>query len=192
MNAEDEHGFWNEWDSEYDDEPRHPPGRRHGHRGRRDRGEQWRRHFYNHMGSHPEDHWLFSGRRFRPWHRGRADFNPFVANLMSMGGGLLPVLVLKLIEEEPRYGNELMRLIRRKTAGQWVANPGAIYPLLTQLEEEGLISGEWEDERKRTLRKYELTPAGKSELQRLTEIIRPKLVEAIDVLHDLEQDLAAT
>jgi DNA-binding PadR family transcriptional regulator len=108
---------------------------------------------------------------------------------MSMGGGLLPVLVLQLIADEPRYGNELMKLIRKRTAGQWVANPGAIYPLLTQLEEEGFISGEWDDERKRTTRMYEITPAGEEELGRLKEIIRPKLSEAIEVLQDLEEGL---
>ena len=108
---------------------------------------------------------------------------------MSMGGGLLPVLVLQLIAEEPRYGNEVMKLIRERTAGQWVANPGAIYPLLTQLEQERLITGEWEDERKRTTRIYQITPQGEDELARLKEIIKPKLAEAIGMLQDLEQGL---
>jgi DNA-binding PadR family transcriptional regulator len=141
------------------------------------------------MGHYPEDHWLFGGRRFRPWHEGRANFNPFVANLMSMGGGLLPVLVLQLIAEEPRYGNELMKLIRRRTGDQWIANPGAIYPLLTQLEAEGHISGEWEDPVKRRTRVYKITPDGEKELSRLTDIIRPKLSEAVRVLQELEAGL---
>jgi DNA-binding PadR family transcriptional regulator len=144
------------------------------------------------MGAYPEDHWLFGGRRFRPWHHGRANFNPFVANLMSMGGGLLPILVLQLIAEEPRYGNEVMKLIRKRTAGQWVANPGAIYPLLTELEEEGLIAGEWEDERKRTRRIYQITSQGEEELAKLKEIIKPKLSEAINMLQVLEAGLNGT
>ena len=111
---------------------------------------------------------------------------------MSLGGGLLPVLVLQLIAEEPRYGNEVMKLIRERTAGQWTANPGAIYPLLTQLEEEGFISGDWEDTRKRTMRIYQITPEGEEELARLKDIIRPKLSEAISVLQEFEKGLNGT
>lgn len=184
--------FWSEWDDGDDPDEQRGPNR--GRRGfaRGERGQHWRQHFNNYMGAYPEDHWLFSGRRFRPWHHGRANFNPFVANLMSMGGGLLPILVLQLIAEEPRYGNEVMKLIRKRTAGQWVANPGAIYPLLTELEEEGLIAGEWENERKRTMRIYQITPQGEEELTKLKEIIRPKLSEAISMLQVLEAGLNGT
>jgi DNA-binding PadR family transcriptional regulator len=178
--------FWADWE-DADEAPSPRRGRRGKPRG--ERAQQWREHFNDHMGTYPEDHWLFSGRRFRPWHRGRPDFNPFVANIMSLGGGLLPVLVLQLIAQEPRYGNEVMKLIRQRTARQWVANPGAIYPLLTELEEQGLIQGEWGDERKRTTRIYQITPAGENELARLKEIIKPKLSEAIEVLQDLEKEL---
>lgn len=184
------HGrFWDEWDGWNDSQETSGP--RRGRRGgpRSERAQHWRQHFNRYMGVFPEDHWLVGGRRFRPWHRGRPDFNPFVANLMSHGGGLLPVLVLQFIAEEPRYGNEVMKLIRQKTAGQWLANPGAIYPLLNQLEEAGFITGEWEDDRKRTTRIYQITPEGEKELERLKEILKPKLSEAIAVLQDLEDEL---
>lgn len=182
-------GFWAEWETPDDEQ-----GPRRGRRrwARSERGEHWRQHFNNYMGEYPEDHWLFGGRRFRPWHRGRAGFNPFVANLMSMGGGLLPVLVLQMIAEEPRYGNEITKLIRQRTGGQWMANPGAMYPLLTQLEEEGFITGEWEDPRKRTMRVYSITPQGKLELARLIEIVRPKISEMITVLTGIEEGMSAT
>ena len=39
------------------------------------------------------------------------NFNPFVASLLSKGGGLLPLLVLVLLEQQPRYGNELMESV---------------------------------------------------------------------------------
>ena len=182
-------GFWTEWDNWDDDEEPQGPRRRRGFRARGERGQQWRQHFNSYMGAFPEEHWLFSGRRFQPWHRGRADFNPFVANLMSLGGGLLPVLVMQFIADEPRYGNEIMKLIRQQRAGQWKANPGAIYPLLTQMEEQGYIQGEWEDSRKRTTRIYKITAEGEKELARLKEIIKPKLSEAITILQDLEKEL---
>jgi DNA-binding PadR family transcriptional regulator len=116
-------------------------------------------------------------------------FNPFVASMLSKGGGLLPIYVLQLLYEGPRYGNEIMELITERTGGQWVANPGAIYPLMTVLEEQGLITGEWEDPRKRTVRIYQLTEVGKSELARLKAVVQPKLEEAIEVMHNIAHDL---
>ena len=149
----------------------------------------WREFFHSFTGHWPEKHWAFGGRRFRPWHQGVETFNPFVANLFSQGGGLLPLVVLHLLSEQPRYGNEIMTLITERTAGQWVANPGAIYPLMTELENRGLIEGQWEDPRKRTVRIYSLTEFGEQELNRVKAIVRPKLDEAIKVLQEIANDL---
>jgi DNA-binding PadR family transcriptional regulator len=153
----------------------------------------WRRHFTSFFGVAPEKHWLFSGRRFKPWATGRlgepAAFNPLVAVVLSRGGGLLSLYVLHLLSERPRYGNDVMREIQERTGGAWGANPGAVYPLLTALERRGLIEGDWEDPDKRTRRIYRLQPDGRRELQRLKEVLRPKLEQAIDVLHDLNRDL---
>ena len=93
----------------------------------------WRNFFHNFMGAWPEEHWAFGGRRFSPWHQGIDSFNPFVATLLSKGGGLLPLLVMHLLDQEPRYGNEIMELIAERTQGQRVANPGANYPMLTMM-----------------------------------------------------------
>jgi DNA-binding PadR family transcriptional regulator len=141
------------------------------------------------MGKEPENHWAFGGRRFSPWRQGNDTFNPLVAGMMSKGGGLLPLIVLNLLHEQPRYGNEIMELITERTNGQWVANPGAIYPLISVLEEHDLVVGEWEDPVKRTVRIYELTETGSAELVRMKAIIQPKIEEAIDVLDQLVIDL---
>ncbi len=151
----------------------------------------WRQFFFSFMGAWPEQHWAFGGRRFSPWHQGLDSFNPFVANLLSKGGGLLPLVVLLLLAQKPRYGNEIMSLIAERTGGRWVANPGAIYPLMAMLEREGLVYSEWEDPHKRTVRIYRLTPAGKEELARIKDIIRPKLQEALEVLQQIVHDIDA-
>jgi DNA-binding PadR family transcriptional regulator len=185
--------FWQAWDDEGAEPGERPRGRGHGRgRGRRQAAEEWRGYFQQYMGVAPEDHWLFGSRRYMPWHKGRAGFNPFLANLMSKSGGLLPVLVLQQLAEQPRYGNELMVLLRERTGGGWLANPGAVYPLLTLLEEEGLVQGSWDDPVKRTMRVYELTPEGALELERLTAVIRPKLEEAITLLSDLVSEMDKT
>jgi DNA-binding PadR family transcriptional regulator len=153
----------------------------------------WRDHVAEFLGIAPEKHWLFRGRRFKPWFSGSwgppSMFNPFVAVVMSKGGGLLSLYVLHLLEEKPRYGNDIMREIEERTQGRWGSNPGAIYPMLSVMEERGLIVGEWEDPDKRTRRVYQLTPEGHRELARLKEVMRPKLEEAIHVLRTLHEDL---
>ena len=155
----------------------------------RKRARYWREFFHEFMGAWPEDHWAFSGRRFNPWHQGRDEFNPFVASLLSKGGGLLPLFVMQLLDQQPRYGNEVMEQIAERTNRQWVANPGAVYPLMTMLEKQGLVEGEWEDPHKRTVRIYRLTKAGAEELARLKAIVRPKLEEAVAVLQKLASEL---
>ena len=151
--------------------------------------EAWREFFHKSFGTWPEEHWIFGGRRFSPWHQGMDSFNPFVATLLSKGGGLLPLYVLHLVSQKPRYGNEIMDLLAESTNGQWVSNPGAIYPLLTLLEREGFIEGRWEDPEKRTVRFYTITPAGQDEISRIKTIVTPKIVETIKVLQEFLQDL---
>ncbi len=192
--------FWRAWRHErrrlWDEMDERPGGRHRGrghHRKRpfppRQRARHWREFFHEYMGHWPEDHWAFSGRRFSPWRQGQDEFNPFVASMLSKGGGLLPLYVMHLLSIEPRYGNEIMEKITDRTSGQWVANPGAIYPLMTMLEEQGLISGEWEDPTKRTVRIYRLTEAGEKELARLKAIVISKLEEAVEVMQALADDL---
>lgn len=185
------HDFWHDWREERERlwKEHGRPDRRHRGFPPRARARYWREFFHDYTGTWPEDHWAFSGRRFNPWHQGRDEFNPFVASILSKGGGLLPLYVLHLLADQPRYGNEVMELLTERTGGQWVANPGAIYPLMTMLEKQTLIEGEWEDPHKRTVRIYRLTEAGKQEMSRLKAIVRPKLEEAIAVLQELASDL---
>ena len=149
----------------------------------------WREFFHEFMGTWPEHHWALGGRRFSPWRQGLMSFNPLVASLLSKGGGLLPLYVMHLLSQEDRYGNEIMDLITERTGGGWVANPGAIYPLMTMLEEHGYVSGKWEDPRKRTIRIYKLTEEGTHELARLKAIVGPKLKETVQVLQSIARDL---
>ena len=48
--------------------------------------------------------------------------------------------VLLLLAEEPMHGYQLMQAIADRTGGRWQPSPGAIYPTISQLEDEGLIS----------------------------------------------------
>ena len=101
----------------------------------------------------------------------------------------MALYVLHLLAEKPRYGNDIMHEIEVRTDRRWGSNPGAIYPMLSIMEDSGLVEGEWEDPDKRTRRIYSLTIEGREELDRLREVMRPKLEEAITILQDLYKDL---
>jgi DNA-binding PadR family transcriptional regulator len=47
--------------------------------------------------------------------------------------------LLLLLAEQPMHGYQLMQAITERTAGAWRPSPGAVYPTLSQLEDEGLI-----------------------------------------------------
>ncbi len=56
------------------------------------------------------------------------------------GRGDIRAAVLLLLAEQPRHGYELIREISERTDGAWTPSPGAIYPALSLLEDEGLVT----------------------------------------------------
>ena len=48
--------------------------------------------------------------------------------------------VLLLLAQEPMHGYQLMQAIAERTGGTWAPSPGAIYPTINQLEDEGLVA----------------------------------------------------
>src|SRR5688500_4544826 len=76
------------------------------------------------------------------------------------GYGDLRLYLLRLLEEQPRYGYELIRLIENRFFGLYSPSAGTIYPRLAALEEEGLVTHEEIGGRKI----YKLTDAGREEL----------------------------
>jgi DNA-binding PadR family transcriptional regulator len=80
---------------------------------------------------------------------------------------VFPLLVLHLIGREPTYGNRLIESIEQITAGNISVNPNTMYPLLREMEGQGLVEGRWELPDRRTRRYYSITPAGRREYKRL-------------------------
>src|SRR5688572_8609311 len=81
---------------------------------------------------------------------GRGSQDPLIGDLRR--GGLLPLLVLHFVGQSPSYGNQLMDRIGELTAGALSVNPNTMYPLLRQLEAQGLVQGEWEHPERRSRR----------------------------------------
>ena len=74
--------------------------------------------------------------------------------------GNLRLYLLALLEERPRHGYELIQALSERFGGTYSPSAGTIYPRLSKLEEEGLVTKST-DGRKTV---YEITDAGSAEL----------------------------
>jgi DNA-binding PadR family transcriptional regulator len=97
--------------------------------------------------------------------------------------------VLHLCGQEPRYGNQLMERIGELSGGLLAINPNTMYPLLRQLEGDGLIAGEWEHPERRSRRFYRLTAEGEAERDRLRAEIGPRLDAAAAAIETIRAEL---
>ncbi len=75
--------------------------------------------------------------------------------------GEVRIALLSLIDDEPAHGYELMKRLEERSGGMYKASAGTVYPVLQQLEDEGLIKVQEEDGKK----VYHVTDAGKEELE---------------------------
>jgi DNA-binding PadR family transcriptional regulator len=76
------------------------------------------------------------------------------------GHGHLRLYLLKLLDESPRHGYELIQALSERFGGTYAPSAGTIYPRLAKLEDEGLVT-KTADGRKTV---YEITDAGRAEL----------------------------
>lgn len=76
------------------------------------------------------------------------------------GHGRLRLYLLKLLEEAPRHGYEVIRLLEERFQGLYAPSAGTVYPRLAKLEAEGLVTHATEGGRK----VYSITDAGRAEL----------------------------
>ncbi|MFI5532730.1 PadR family transcriptional regulator [Kitasatospora sp. NPDC051853] len=76
------------------------------------------------------------------------------------GHGRLRLYLLKLLDESPRHGYEVIRLLEERFQGLYAPSAGTVYPRLSKLEQEGLVTQSTEGGRK----VYRLTEAGRTEL----------------------------
>jgi DNA-binding PadR family transcriptional regulator len=75
--------------------------------------------------------------------------------------GSAELLILALIEHEPRHGYEIGRLIDRRSSGAIRFHLASLYPMLYRLERRGLIEGRWiEKSGQRRRRYYRITNDG--------------------------------
>ena len=97
------------------------------------------------------------------------------------GHGRLRLYLLKLLDESPRHGYEIISLLRDRFLGVYSPSPGTIYPRLARLEEEGLVTHEEVDGRK----VYRLTDKGREELHARSSDLDDLEREITDSVRDI-------
>src|SRR5438046_9508983 len=100
--------------------------------------------------------------------------------------GSAELLVLSLVEDQPRHGYDIGQLIELRSRGALRFNVASLYPLLYRLEKRGWIRGRWiEKAGQRRRRYYRLTSAGTKDLAARDEGWRD-FVEAIGRITGVE------
>jgi DNA-binding PadR family transcriptional regulator len=106
--------------------------------------------------------------------------------------GRLRLYLLRLLDEEPRHGYEVIRLLRDRFMGVYAPSPGTIYPRLSRLEDEGLVTHDEENGRK----VYRITEAGREELRNrgaeLDELEEGLSESVSDIAREFGEDVRAT
>lgn len=89
----------------------------------------------------------------------------------QMKKGVLDMLVLKLLESEPRYGYQIIQELKDKSGDVFSLKDGTLYPILYRLEDDGLVVSRWSEAvGKQIPRKYyEITQVGRSELKSIEQ-----------------------
>jgi len=80
--------------------------------------------------------------------------------------GTLDMLILKAVSLGPLHGYGVLLRIQQISKDRLEVLQGSLYPALYRLEHNGLLVSEWgESENKRKAKYYQLTAAGRKQLQ---------------------------
>jgi DNA-binding PadR family transcriptional regulator len=81
--------------------------------------------------------------------------------------GEVRLALLSLLADGPAHGYELMKKLEQRSGGTYQASAGTVYPVLQQLEDEGLATSETVEGKK----VYRITDAGRAELTAQAEAV---------------------
>lgn len=114
---------------------------------------------------------------------------PYIGSRMldrELKKGSAELLILSLVEDQPRHGYDIGQLIEQRSNGALKFSVGSLYPLLYRLEKRGWIQGRWvEKPSQRRRRYYRITAEGKKVLKAQKNSWR-EFVEAINSIAGIE------
>ena len=92
--------------------------------------------------------------------------------IRQMKKGVLDMLVLKLLEQDQKYGYQLISELKEKSGELFILKEGTLYPILYRLEDDGLVESCWSrPEGKQVARKYyQITEQGRTALGEIGEL----------------------
>jgi PadR family transcriptional regulator, regulatory protein PadR len=80
--------------------------------------------------------------------------------------GTLDLLILRAVSLGPDHGLGIARRVQQITRGTFDVKAGSLFPALHRLEEQGWLRSEWgESENRRRAKYYELTKAGRRQIE---------------------------
>lgn len=79
--------------------------------------------------------------------------------------GSTVLLILSVIQDDPKYGYQIMREMEHRSDGYFNMAASLLYPALHRMEKNGLVKSEWLEEAGKHRRKYyTITQAGQKAL----------------------------
>lgn len=107
--------------------------------------------------------WIEAARRRHPFGHDFAMFDDAFDDgaRRRFDGSDLRLLILHLLEQEPRHGYDIIKAVESLSEGAYSPSPGVVYPALTYLEEAEFATGSTEPNRK----SYAITEAGRAHLE---------------------------
>ena len=103
------------------------------------------------------------------------------------GGGLIQLLILRILHEKPSHGYQIMEELEKITSERYIPEPGAVYTMLRRMEERGLVTSEWERKESGVDRRvYTLTEAGVKALKEGLKMVkrRRQLMDSLVQFYD--------
>jgi DNA-binding PadR family transcriptional regulator len=97
--------------------------------------------------------------------------------------------ILHLLKEKSYYGNEIIEEIKSRLHNKWEPSPGMVYPLLRELEEEGYVTGWWEEPDKRSIRRYRLTDDGYKHYQIILLQYKSSFEDSLSIVKSVLKDI---
>ncbi|MQY13654.1 hypothetical protein SRB5_38040 [Streptomyces sp. RB5] len=101
--------------------------------------------------------------------------------------GRLRLYLLKLLDEAPHHGYEVIRRLEERFQGLYAPSAGTVYPRLAKLEAEGLVTHTSEGGRK----VYAITDAGRAELAARHDELAELELEIRESVAELAADIRA-
>jgi PadR family transcriptional regulator, regulatory protein PadR len=84
--------------------------------------------------------------------------------------GTLDLMILTILAREPMHGYGISQRLTTLSHEHFQVNPGSLFPSLYRLEQDGKLKAEWRGtENNRRAKYYQLTPAGRRQLERHRE-----------------------